>query len=252
MTQVIGHRGAPEVAPENTVASFRAAVEIGADGIELDVRRTADGRLAIHHDAHLPDGRAIVGTPWAEMPDVVPDLGEALDACRGVGVVNIEIKNWPDDVDFDDSLAIVDRVVDELLGRPADERARFLVSCFHLPSADRVRELAPELATAWLVLGPIEASGHTPGAPAGGPAAAMVAEVAEHGHQALHPHHLFVTPELVSAAHDAAVAVNAWTCDDPGRIRGLAELGVDGIVTNVPDLALTALGRSVAARRPAG
>jgi glycerophosphoryl diester phosphodiesterase len=255
VTLVIGHRGAPQIEPENTVASFRAATDLGADGVELDVRRTADGRLAICHDAHLPDGRAIVGTPWSEVPDQVPDLAAALDACRGLGLVNVEIKNWPGDVDFDASLALVDTVVSALLARPADERARLLVSCFHLPSVDRVRDLAPDLATAWLVIGPGVGAGTpgvdgTTGSDTGvDPVAAMVAETAEHGHRALHPHHAFVTPELVERAHAAGVAVNTWTCDDPDRIRWLADIGVDGIVTNAPDLALSALGRRA---RPSG
>ena len=240
MTQVIGHRGAPAIAPENTLASFRAAAALGADGVELDVRRTADGRLAVHHDAHLADGRAIVATPWDELPPEVADLPAVLDACRGLDVVNVEIKNWPDDVDFDASLGVVDEVVKVLVGRPAAERGRLLVSCFHLPSVDRVRELAPELATAWLVIGP-GADGRTPAGAEG--EAAMVAEAGGHGHAALHPHHAFVTPGLVSEAHDAGLAVNTWTCDDPERIAWLAGAGVDGVVTNVPDVALAALGR---------
>ncbi|HEX6568816.1 MAG TPA: glycerophosphodiester phosphodiesterase, partial [Acidimicrobiales bacterium] len=154
MTYVIGHRGASRAEPENTIAAFRTAAALGADGVELDVRRTADGHLAIHHDAHLADGRAIVETAWADMPAHVPDLAAALDACRDLAVVNVEIKNWPDDVDFDASLAIVDRVVDVLLGGSPPERAAFLVSSFHLPTIDRVREQAPELTTAWLVVGP--------------------------------------------------------------------------------------------------
>jgi glycerophosphoryl diester phosphodiesterase len=247
VTQVIGHRGASQVEAENTVAAFRAAATQGADGVELDVRRTADGHLAVHHDAHLPDRRAIVSTAWSDMPGHVPDLAAALDACRGLATVNVEIKNWPDDVDFDASLAIVDRVVDVLLGRPAVERTAFLVSCFHLPSLDRVRERAPDLATAWLVIGPgvtISAGdGHVAGA--ADPVAALVAETADHGHGALHPHHAFVTADLVAAAHAAGVAVNTWTCDDPDRIRCLADAGVDAVITNVPDVALAVLGRPV-------
>jgi glycerophosphoryl diester phosphodiesterase len=244
VTQVIGHRGAPRIATENTVASFHAAARIGADGVELDVRRTLDGRLAVHHDAHLNDGRAIVDTTWTDLPDEVPDLSAALDACRTFGLVNVELKNWPADVDFDASLAVVDQMVEALLDRPADEQARFLVSCFHLPSVDRVRELAPRLATAWLVVGPAHPVGAGPDAP--DPVAAIVAEAADHGHQAVHPHHAFVTPALVEAAADAGVAVNTWTCDDPDRIRWLAEVGVAGVVTNVPDVALAALGRRAA------
>jgi glycerophosphoryl diester phosphodiesterase len=230
---VIGHRGAPLVAPENTVDSFRAAAGMGADGVELDVRRTADGRLAVVHDAHLPDGRAVVETAWSAMPPGTVELDTALDACAGLALVNVEIKNWPDDVDFDPSLGHVDAVVAALAGRPAEERARFVVSCFHLPSVDRVRELAPDLVTAWLVIGP----------PGDDETKAMVAELVAHEHQALHPHHAFVTQALIELAHAEEVAVNCWTCDDPERIRWLSEAGVDGIVTNAPDVALAALGR---------
>jgi glycerophosphoryl diester phosphodiesterase len=240
VTQVIGHRGASHAAPENSLAAFRAAALMGADGVELDVRRTADGRLAVHHDAHLADGRAIVVTPWEALPPEVAELAAVLDACRGLGVVNVEIKNWPDDVDFDASLGVVEAVVKVLLERSRDERERLLVSCFHLPSVDRVRALAPELATAWLVVGP-GADGRSPAGAEG--EEAMVAETAGHGHAALHPHHAFVTPGLVAAAHDTGLAVNAWTCDDPERIAWLAAAGVDGIVTNVPDVALATLGR---------
>jgi glycerophosphoryl diester phosphodiesterase len=231
---VIGHRGAPLVAPENTVGSFRAAADMGADGVELDVRRTADRWLAVVHDAHLPDGRAVVETAWSAMPPGTADLDAVLDACAGLALVNVEIKNWPDDVDFDPSFAHVDAVVAALAGRPAEERSRFVVSCFHLPSVDRVREMAPDLVTAWLVIGP----------PGDAEAGEMVAEVVAHGHQALHPHHAFVTPALVERAHAEEVAVNPWTCDDPDRIRWLADTGVDAIVTNVPDVALAALGRA--------
>jgi glycerophosphoryl diester phosphodiesterase len=250
VTRVVAHRGASLVEPENTVAAFLAAAAQGADGVELDVRRTADGRFAVHHDAHLPDGRALVDTLWADLPsggpESIADLDAALDACRGLKFVNIELKNWPDDVDFDPSLAFVDRAVDALLARPAAEPDTYLVSCFHLPSIDRVRERAPELATAWLVIGPgaPTMSGDPHVAGAADPVGAMVAETIAHGHGALHPHHAFVNEALVVAAHDAGLAVNTWTCDDPARIRWLADTGVDAIITNVPDVALTALGRT--------
>ena len=65
------------------------------------------------------------------------------------------------------------------------------------------------------------------------------------GHVAVHPHHAFVTPALVHAAHAAGLVVNTWTCDDPDRIRWLAAIGVDGIVTNVPDVARAALAAPV-------
>lgn len=231
MTLVIGHQGAPAVAAGNTLASFQAARALGADGVELDVRRAAGGHLAVTHDAHLADGRALEDLPAAELPDCVPDLAAVLDACAGLPFVNVEIKNWPGDSDFDAELAIADRVVEVLAGRPPAERDRVVVSCFHRETIDRVRELDPELATGWLMLGfsTVEE---------------VVAEAVAHGHRALHPHHSAVDADVVKQAHAAGLAVNTWTCDVPERIVWLADLGVDAVITNVPDVALGALGRA--------
>lgn len=229
MSLVIGHKGASAVEPENTEAAFRAAVRLGADGVELDVRRTLDGGLVVTHDAALPDGRLLADTPRDELPATIPDLHRALDACAGLSIVNVEIKNWPDDPDFDPTLAVAEDVARLLAVRPDAET--MLVSCFHLPTVDRVRAAAPDIATAWLVWDVPNAG-------------VALAEVAERGHRAIHPFHAFVTPELVDRAHDAEIAVNTWTCDDPERIAWLAGIGVDGIVTNDVELALAALGRS--------
>jgi glycerophosphoryl diester phosphodiesterase len=234
VTLVIGHKGAAGLAPENSLAAFRRAREVGADGVELDVRRTADGSLAVHHDAVLADGRRLLDLATDDLPGGVVLLPAVLDACAGFALVNVEIKNWPLDADFDESLAIADAVVAALEDHPPDERESLVVSCFHLPTVDRVRELAPDLVTAWLVgmVGPDEG-------------ASVVAEAVDHGHRALHPRHELVTPGLVERAHAEELAVNAWTCNDADRIRWLAdEAGLDGIVTDVPDVALAALGRA--------
>src|SRR4029078_7765283 len=95
-TAIIAHRGASADYPENTVEAFRAAGPLGANWVELDVRRTADGAPAVHHDAQLRAGRAIVGAAAADLPESVPSLAQALDACRPLGV-NVEIKNSPHD-----------------------------------------------------------------------------------------------------------------------------------------------------------
>ena len=100
MVLVIAHRGASAAAPENTIEAFVLARELGADWVEFDVRRTADGVVVVHHDAHLPDGRLLGDLTVDELPGHVPNLAEALEACDGVGV-NIEIKSLPDDPEFD-------------------------------------------------------------------------------------------------------------------------------------------------------
>lgn len=231
MTNVIGHRGAPTVASENTLDAFRAAIALGADGVELDVRRSLGPDLAVSHDEYLPDGRLLRELPRSEWPPALCDLPAALDACAGLPVVNVEIKNWPSDGDFDEAMAIVGGVLGVLAARPAAERAAVIVSCFHLPTVDRVRALAPDLATAWLTLGFADVD-------------ADLARLAAAGHTAVHPHHSAVDESVVARAHGLGLAVNTWTCDLPDRIRWLADAGVDGIVTNEVEAALAALGRA--------
>jgi glycerophosphoryl diester phosphodiesterase len=223
---VIAHRGASAVEAENTVAAFEAAVAQGADGVELDVRRTADGAMAVCHDAALADGRLVVDLQRRDLPPEVCDLATALDACRPLPLVNVEIKNWPDDADFDADARLADQVVELVASR--GERERVLVSCFHLATVDRVHALDPDLPTAWLTYQAVDVF-------------RALDTAADHGHRALHPHHSFVSPELVDAAHAAGLALNTWTCDDPERIRWLASIGVDGVVTNDPALARRAL-----------
>lgn len=222
---IIAHRGASAAYPENTVAAFAAAGPLGADAVELDARRTADGAVVVHHDDTLADGRVIVGLARSELPESIPTLAGALDACGNL-IVNIEIKNWPDDADFDPSESVAAAVVAEVAGRAAG--GRVVVSCFHRPTIDRIRALAPDLATAYLHI-------HLDGATA-------LAEAVAHGHPLLHPWYGWVTEELVVAAHAAGVGVNTWTVDDPETMVRLASFGVDGIVTNVPDVARDVLG----------
>src|SRR5512144_2235693 len=116
VTCVIAHRGASRAAPENTVAAFRRAAELAAEMVELDVRRSADGRLVVHHDAHLADGRAVAATRADELPAAVPDLAAALDACVGMAV-NIEIKNDPDEPGFEPDRALADHVAAMVIAR---------------------------------------------------------------------------------------------------------------------------------------
>ena len=224
MTLVIAHRGASATFPENTVEAFRGARSQGADWVELDVRRTADGALAVLHDARVPDGRRLMDLTRDEIDPVIPSLAEALDACVGMGV-NIEIKNNVIDPDHDPSMIVAKAVVAEVRARSA--HAEVLISSFDLPTIDTVHLLDPAIPTAYLVLDP-----------AGGEA---VDVAVAHGHRALHPWVPMVAEALVERAHAAGLIVNTWTTDDPDRITELAGWGIDGIVTNVPDLARRAI-----------
>jgi len=222
---IIAHRGACRVKRENTIEAFAEAGRMGADMVELDVRRTADGALAIHHDACLADGTAVKDLAMADLPEWIPDLAAALDACAGMEV-NIEIKNWPADVDFD----ATDEVAGKVAALVADRgwREQVIVSSFNSRTIDRVRALDPAIATGWLTGAPIDVR-------------EVVKQAAEGGHTAIHPHARSVTEEVVVLAHDAGLRVNTWTVDDPDTMKQLAAWGVDGIVTNVPDVAIRTL-----------
>ena len=222
-TQVMAHRGASRAERENTVDAFLRAGTMGAHGVELDVRRTADDALVVHHDPRLSDGSVIRDTSLAELPEHIPTLAVALDACAGMWV-NLEIKNDETEPDFDPSEWVADETIAMLARR--GEPARWLMSSFRLETMDRCRSLAPEVRTAWLT-------------------AAVPDDVVEtlvaHGHVALHPWVHLLTQDLVDRCHAAGLVVNTWTCDDPERMRELIRWGIDGICTNVPDVALEVL-----------
>ncbi|MFM8856942.1 MAG: glycerophosphodiester phosphodiesterase [Actinomycetota bacterium] len=228
--QVLAHRGASRAERENTVAAFRRAVAMGAHAAELDVRRTSDGVLIVHHNPDLADGRLICATPAHELPEGIPTLDEALDACSPMWV-NVEIKNDPGEPDFDPSETIADATVACLQRRP-EGSGSWLISSFRRETIDRCQQVDSTIATAWL----------TPGVDAA-QADSVLADLVSSGHSALHPWVGLLTKELVDACHRHGLAVNTWTCDDPERMVELVSWSVDGVCTNVPDIALATLAR---------
>ena len=228
-TFVLAHRGASRAERENTVLAFRAAGDMGADGVELDVRLTADRHLVVHHDPRLEDGRDICALQHSELPAHIPTMTEALDACAGMWV-NVEIKNDEREPDFDFTDAVAEVVAHALLERK--ENSRFLISSFRRETIDKVREVAPELRTAWLttVVAPNDAEN-------------IIDDLVRGGHSALHPWVGLLTKELIDLCHARGIQVNTWTCDDEVRMAELIAWKTDAICTNVPDVALRVLGR---------
>ncbi len=230
--RVLAHRGARRVAPENTVEAFVAAAALGADGVELDVHRTGDGGLVVHHDAKARGIGVLAEHSAAEIraarPEL-PTLEEALEACLGM-LVNIEVKNLPGDADYDATDSVAGAVVELLASR--DRRDEVLVSSFNLTSADRVLALDGSIATGFLT-----AVGFDP---------VDGVEVAHgHGHGAVHPNVRSLAGDAagvtVARAHELGMAVNVWTVNDEDELRRLAAAAVDAVITDVPDLAVEVL-----------
>jgi glycerophosphoryl diester phosphodiesterase len=187
--------------------------------VELDARPCAD-EVVVHHDAELADGRPLVTVPRADLPPAVPSLAAALDTCarRGLGI-NVEIKALPGEPDHHRRDEVVAAVVAALAARPGPS----LVTSFDLGCVERVRAVAPALPVGFLAI-----------VPEGDRVA--IGRAAARGCAAINPWAPTVDRAFVEAAHAAGLAVYPWTVDEPDELTALLALGVDGIITNRPDL----------------
>lgn len=234
MPFIIAHRGASADFHENTVAAFHGARNQGADWVELDVRLNAEGELIVNHDAVFADQRVVWSTPTVEIPETVPTLAEALDACSGMGV-NIELKNTPGDLGIIDGIPvphstdIVEAVVALIAKRrAAGDTQELLISSFDGETLTRTREVAPDLPTGCLT-GDLHADPE------------QVDRAALEGHVAVHPWYPFVDAAFVERSVGLNLQINTWTVDEPEDIVNLAKLGVHGIITNHPGAARSVL-----------
>lgn len=225
MTLIIGHRGASTAFQENTIESVVGAAEAGADWVEVDVRRTADAEIVVHHDPHTSNGVLISEACAASLPDYISTLGEILAACGDMGV-NIEIKNEPDEPDYDPEHQMVARILE--MASAHLTRDRTLITSFDMGAINAVHDQDPMMPTGLLTADAIGVE-------------VAIGRAAAHNHSTINPSNEITTPRWVAAAHEAELKVFVWTVDDPDRMMELAAMGVDGIITNVPDVAVRAL-----------
>jgi glycerophosphoryl diester phosphodiesterase len=229
------HRGASAEAPENTLAAFLLAAELGADGIELDVQLSRDGELVVIHDFVLKsstDGTGPVHErTLAELKQLdagsrfdpafageqIPTLQEVIDAVGNRLLLNIELKttSWRDDGLAAGTIRAIED--NQLLDRT-------IVSSFNPLALRWVNRLNP-----WISVGLLYAPDLP--LPLRHPWARHLLRL-----DALHPHHSLVDPEYVVWARKQGYRVHTWTVDDPGRMCQLMRQEVDIIITNRPDL----------------
>lgn len=232
MTLCCAHRGASGLAPENTLAAIKKAIDLGADMVEIDVQQTADDRLAVFHDTDLGRTSSGSGPLWqktlAELKTLdagswfapefagepVPALADVLDFCRGRLALNIEMKMHGRERN------IVDLVIGAIHDTNSDDHC--LVTSFDHEAALAVKRLAPGLRTG-LIIG----SGIGPGS--------IPADVFDSSADVLSVADGHVDEEFLARARSAGKAVHAWTVDDPARMRELIALGVEAVITNRPD-----------------
>jgi glycerophosphoryl diester phosphodiesterase len=227
MTAVFAHRGVHRAVRENTLDAFRAAIDLGVDGVELDVRQTGDGALVIHHDPTI-SGRAVAHMVAADLPAYVPRLDEAMTVLRGLSV-NVEIKNSrdPDEPTYDGLGAIVRSTLEYL--REASWMDAVMISCFDLATCDAVRSHDPEVTLAWLV--------------DEGSLSESLKMARDLGLNAVNPHYSMLTEENRALARELDLAINAWTVNHANDLTTMADLEVASVITDDPSLALDLYGR---------
>ena len=221
---IVAHRGASRVERGNTIAAFTAAGPLGADAVELDVRRTADGTLVVHHDAVI-GGVPIVDMSRDRVATVaphVPDLADGLEVCGGMWV-NVEVKNDPADPDWDPDATVAARVADLLAGR-----RDIVISSFDQASVEI--SVAAGMRSGLILdhgANPLEALSTVDGIEM------LFAPITSMRDGAAAP--------VVAAGQEAGIEIGVWWTDDPDEMQRLAAAGVGLVFTNVPDVALAAM-----------
>lgn len=241
----IAHRGASYDAPENTLAAFDLALRLGADGIELDVRLSADGVPVVIHDATLDrttDGHGPVSAwRWTELHGLdagswfdsqyarqrIPSLEDVFAAFgeRLLYVIELKTNSLRDHGLEQAVIAIVQRhgLADQVI-----------LASFNPFSLKRARRLLPQIAVGLLISPDQPLYLHW----------TRLGAVMRYASR--FPHHTFVDGSYMAWARRYGYRVHAWTVDDPDEMMRLAALGVDAILTNRPDVlrwALATTGR---------
>ncbi|UCD82276.1 MAG: hypothetical protein JSW26_12890 [Desulfobacterales bacterium] len=291
---IIGHRGAAGLAPENTLAAFKTACEIGVDAVELDVLMTSDGNLAVHHDytltpeiARSTDGRWL-GHPGPAVKDLtlaqlktydvgrlkpatkyarrypeqrpadgerIPALEEVValvkDQCKPTSGLWVEIKTDPEKPALTPApKTVADAVVRVLVGQGVAARA--CVLSFDWRALLHVQKTAPEIATVYLSHVGVRLNNIKPGQPGPSPwmggldiddfGGSIPRAVKAAGGKYWAPFYKYLTYELLKEAHQLGLEVYVWTVDSRSEMVRLMEMGVDGIITNRPDILRSVVG----------
>jgi len=231
---VIAHRGSSAAAPENSLAAFRLAAEQKADYVELDVQESADGEVLVIHDSDLMkvggDPMKIWESSAAQVRSVdigsrvgpqyaserVPTLAEVLAVCKGRTKVIVELKQYGHGVSLEEKVVGI------------VEAAGMADDCVFMSLDLRQVRKMKQLRPAWRC---------------GALVAKAIGDVVSLGTDFVAVQKNMVTPLFVRHAHRANQEVYPWTVDDPAWMLAMMSRGVDGLITNRPDVARLAIAR---------
>ncbi len=234
---ILGHRGAKNYAPENTLAAFTLALEQGADGVELDAKLSMDGAVVVHHDATVDrttNGHGKVaqlslaqlrgldaGSFFSEKyrGEKIPTLDEVFETIGKRAIINVELTNYSTPRD-----ALVEKVCE--LVRKHALQAHIIFSSFFPGNLKRAASLLPEVPRGLLALDGWK----------GAWARSFGFNFGDY--YATHPYLTDVTHEQVKRVHRIQRKINVWTVNQEADFRRLIDWGVDGIITDDPALAV--------------
>ncbi|MGY5860529.1 MAG: glycerophosphodiester phosphodiesterase family protein [Candidatus Thorarchaeota archaeon] len=224
---VVGHRGASGLAPENTMLAHRAAYDAGAHMVEIDVQETLDGKLVCIHDYNVDrttnGSGAVAELSYREIQELdagngakIPTLTEVLDYVRGKMKINIELKVT--DIEKDVLSMVNERSMN----------SNVVVSSFLHGTLVATRNLDSDIYTA--VLDETLRDD-------------LISNVLELKANALNLDHTLLTPDILEQAHGENIEVFAWTVNDSSKMKDFYKMGVDGIITDYPDIAIEILNK---------
>ncbi len=238
---VITHRGANRYAPQNTIPAFERAVSIGTDGFETDVHITKDGHIVLCHNYTIDEtsnGKGEISKMTLEQlrrydygsyfskkfkDTPIPTLDEFLSFVEtsGISLLNIEIKSPKEG-----ETAIVRETIKAVKDHGLFDK--LLISSFDPKLLVEAKQIDPDCKTGFL---------YSPTSPTFPKMGWKPIEFAKSiGCDALHPFYLFVNKKYVQKAHSAGIKVNPWTVDSDKTVAKMIECGVDGIITDFPDV----------------
>lgn len=246
---IMGHRGAKEIVPENTLTAFQLAIDAGVAAIELDVHLSKDGALVVMHDALLDrttDGHGAIrnftlaelktlnaAATFAGASQPIPTLQEVYDLVQGRVQINVEIKTAQDGTPYPDLEA---KLID--LVRRNKAASYTVLSSFHFPILATLQTLAPEIKR-YAIVARDYFQTVDPAQPA-----LVAADLMAKGFAWVAVNKNYLTKPLVDELHAHGFVVHTWVINAEAELWSFVEMGVDAITTDRPDrLVLAYKGR---------
>jgi len=233
ITKIIGHRGGAAGYPENTLAAFKKAVELGADGVEFDVQLTKDEEVVVIHDELID--RTMTGSGLLKdytlselrkmsageffspefKDEKIPTLAEVLEVVKGLEIINIELKNYLPYPGLEEKVL---KLVDQF-----KIKEQVIISSFNHYSLQKVKKMQPEIKTGALLMSKM----------------INPADYAfKRGFDALHIQFLTADRKIIKKSHFMGLQVNVYTVNFPDAVEELLKNEIDMIITDDVEMAL--------------